>query len=153
MRQTIFISHATPNDNALASWLAARLSSLGYRVWVDLEKLKGGDPFWRDIQAAIREQAVRFLCVVTQTSMTRQGVLNEIAEACSAAKNLNDPRFIIPLRGDFISWDDFPIQLKTLNGIDFSESWHRGLWACWMRSTEMKCRALKATLKFLERHA
>lgn len=127
MRQTIFISHATPDDNILASWLAARLASLGYRVWVDLDQLKGGDPFWRDIQSAIREQAVRFLCVVTQVSVNRQGVLNEIAEACGVAKALKDPRFIIPIRGDGVSWDDFPIQLKTLNGVDFSESWHRGL--------------------------
>ncbi|SEP69499.1 TIR domain-containing protein [Solimonas aquatica] len=126
-RETIFISHATPDDNAIAGWLAARLSSMGYRVWVDLKQLKGGDPFWGDIQAAIRNESNRVLCIVTRNSVDRQGVLNEIAEASSVAKAIRDSRFIIPIRGDEISWDEFPIQLKRLNGIDFSTSWHQGL--------------------------
>lgn len=43
-RQTIFISHATPDDNQFAIWLAMRLLSCGYRVWCDVRNLsKGGD--------------------------------------------------------------------------------------------------------------
>lgn len=36
MKDTIFISHATPTDNIFATWLATKLELCGYKVWVDL---------------------------------------------------------------------------------------------------------------------
>ncbi len=41
----IFISHANPEDNYFASWLATKLNLLGYEVWCDTEELKGGEDF------------------------------------------------------------------------------------------------------------
>lgn len=125
-RSLIFISHARPEDDDLTRWLCGRLTALGYRVWADLEQLLGGDPFWNDIQRAIRHEAARLVVIVTHASCTRQGVLNEIAEASDVARALADPRFIVPLRGDNIPWSDFPIQIKQLNGIDFSSEWTTG---------------------------
>lgn len=52
MRDTIFISHATPEDNDFSIWIASRLEMLGYKVWIDKEGLLGGERFWMTIQKA-----------------------------------------------------------------------------------------------------
>lgn len=124
-RQTIFISHGRPEEDDLTRWLCGRLSARGYRVWADLEQLLGGDPFWTDIQEAIRTQAARFLILVSRTSVTRTGVLNELAEATDVSRLINDERFIIPIKADDLPWSEYPIQLKRLNGLDFSSDWTR----------------------------
>lgn len=41
-RDTVFISHAYPEDNQFTLWLALRLAREGYPVWCDLTKLLGG---------------------------------------------------------------------------------------------------------------
>ncbi len=46
-RDAIFISHATPEDNAFTLWLGGRLTALGYRVFADVLRLKGGDDWER----------------------------------------------------------------------------------------------------------
>ena len=38
MKDTIFISHATPTDNIFAAWLATKLELCGYKVWVDINE-------------------------------------------------------------------------------------------------------------------
>lgn len=43
---TIFISHANPEDNDFVIWLASRLQLLGYKVWVDKEAMLGGEKMW-----------------------------------------------------------------------------------------------------------
>lgn len=53
MRDTIFISHATPEDNEFTIWLASRLELLGYKVWIDKNELLGGEVFWADIEDVI----------------------------------------------------------------------------------------------------
>lgn len=126
-RRLVFISHATPDDNEITRWLCGRLTALGYRVWADLSQLRGGDRFWADIQNAIRNESVRFLAVTSRTSIARNGVLDELAEARDVSAKLKNPNFIIPIRVDDLSWSDFPIQLKQLNGLDFSKDWAVGL--------------------------
>ena len=37
-RDTIFISHATPEDNEFSIWIASRLEMLGYKTWIDKDK-------------------------------------------------------------------------------------------------------------------
>ena len=96
-------------------------------MWADLSQLRGGDRFWTDIQNAIRNESVRFLAVTSRTSIARNGVLDELAEARDVSAKLKDPGFIIPIRVDDIPWSDFPIQLKQLNGLDFSKGWAGGL--------------------------
>ncbi len=122
-RKTIFISHARPDDDELTRWLCGRLSARGYRVWADLKQLLGGDPFWTDIQNTIRFDTIRFIVIVTRTSVTRKGVKDELAEASDISRQINDDRFIIPIKGDDLPWHEFPIQLKQLNGLDFSSDW------------------------------
>lgn len=50
VRDVVFISHASPNDNEFGKWLGARLIGLGDNVWADVFDLKGGTPFWRSIE-------------------------------------------------------------------------------------------------------
>ena len=76
-RQSIFISHATPQDNGFVRWLGARLELAGYSVWHDLGRLKGGDYFWPKIEGAIRNESFRFLAVVSKVSVEKQGVKDE----------------------------------------------------------------------------
>ena len=98
-RDTIFISHATPDDNEFVRWLGARLMGHGYKVWSDVLELKGGTPFWRGIEEALRHRAIKVIYVVSKASIdpNRQGVRNELSVADTMKKTLTDPEFIIPV--------------------------------------------------------
>lgn len=61
MRDTIFISHATPADNDFSIWIASRLEMLGYKVWIDKEGLLGGERFWATIQKALDRSIKSFV--------------------------------------------------------------------------------------------
>jgi hypothetical protein len=128
-RDTIFISHATPDDNDFVRWLGARLMGHGYKVWSDVLELKGGTPFWRGIEEALRHRAVKVIYVVSKASIdpNRQGVRNELSVADTMKKTLADPEFIIPVRIDDTAFGDFPIQVHQLNAIDFARGWGQKL--------------------------
>lgn len=125
IRDTIFICHATPDDNTFVRWLGARLSGHGYRVWADLFELRGGTPFWVTIEEALRQRAIKVIFVVSRQSVdpARSGVRNELSVADTLKKSLGDPEFIIPVRIDDVPFSDFPIQVHQLNAIDFSRDW------------------------------
>ncbi len=97
-RDTIFICHATPDDNDFVRWLGARLTGHGYKVWADMFGLKGGTPFWNTIEDALREHACKVIFVASKASVDpkRQGVRNELSVADAVRKALGDPAFIIP---------------------------------------------------------
>lgn len=124
-RDVVFISHATPQDNDFVKWLGAHLIGLGYNVWADVFELKGGTPFWRSIEEAIRGRAIKVIYVASKSSIspTRTGVRNELSAAEGMGKKLGDPAFIIPVRIDGSDYNDFPIQVTQLNALDFSAGW------------------------------
>lgn len=126
-RQTVFISHANPEDNEFAAWLGTRLIGAGYRVWSDLVRLVGGEPFWRDIGDAIKDHAAVVVLVLSRSSVTKPGVLDEIALAVATSRKLQNPRFIIPVRLDDLPFDEFPEQVIRLNAINFNGNWVDGL--------------------------
>lgn len=128
MRNKIFISHATPDDNEFAAWLATKLELHGYDVWVDIHELNPAADFWKTIESTIRNEAVKFLFVATKisTSGTRDGVIKELAVADQIRKNV-DPEFIVPLRADDVSYGDFSVEIIRLNAIDFYDNWATGL--------------------------
>lgn len=128
MRNKIFISHATPDDNDFTRWLALKLIALGYEVWCDILFLDKGGDFWKDINNAIRENSIKFLLVSSSISVNREGVLKELAVAEKVKKKLQDDKFIIPLIIDEkLSFDDLPPEIIRLNAIDFKNSWALGL--------------------------
>ena len=49
-RSSLFISHANPEDNYFALWLASKLAMLGYKVWVDKRAIKHGSYFTLDYE-------------------------------------------------------------------------------------------------------
>jgi len=123
----IFISHATPEDNEVARWLALRLAAEGYPVWCDLTKLLGGEPFWAEIEKAIRERTCKFLFLASTHSHAKPGTMNELAVADTVKKQLKDDRFIIPVRVDDMDFANANILIHKLNIVDFSSSWIVGL--------------------------
>jgi hypothetical protein len=128
-RDTIFICHATPDDNDFVRWLGARLTGHGYKVWADMFGLKGGTPFWITIEDALREHACKVIYVASKASVDpkRQGVRNELSVADAVRKALNDPAFIIPVRLDDVAFSEFPILVHQLNALDFSQGWGKRL--------------------------
>lgn len=124
-RDTIFICHATPDDNDFVRWIGARLTGHGYKVWADMFGLKGGTPFWNTIEDALREHACKVIYVVSNASVdpARGGVRNELSVADTMRKHLGDPAFIIPVRIDAVAFSDLPILVHQLTAIDFSLSW------------------------------
>jgi hypothetical protein len=134
MRDTIFISHATPEYNTFTIWLASRLELLGYRVWIDKKELLGGEPFWDVIELARRTRAVKFLLVYSKnicyTDGDRQikaGIQKEIDFAKSTMQsNLDLKDFFTILHLDDSSYDLFP-GAKDLNQIPFNQNWGAGL--------------------------
>src|SRR3954467_11521574 len=80
-RDTIFICHASPDDNDFVRWIGTRLTGHGYKIWADLFELKGGSPFWSTIEEALRHHACKMIFVVSAKSVDpdRIGVLNELS--------------------------------------------------------------------------
>jgi len=122
-RTAIFISHATPEDNAFVRWLGAKLSALGYEVWADLFALHGGSDWSRKLEDALRNRALKMLLVCTPDGLEKQGVRNEVEIATAVSKSISDPEFIIPLR---LASYDAPFRIAHLQYIDFSHGWANG---------------------------
>jgi hypothetical protein len=137
MRDTIFLSHATPDDNDFTIWLASRLKMLGYKVWIDKTALIGGEKFWEEIDQTIRNKAAKVLLVYTDSicqkdkngeiipGKLKDGVYKEFSLAESIAKQNKIDDFIILLNKEGVDYNLF-IGADRLNQIPFSENWANG---------------------------
>ena len=117
-RDSIFISHATPEDNAFTLWLGGRLTALGYQVFADVLRLKGGDD-WGILEDVIRNRAKRVLLVATPGGVQKQGVRNEITLAIETARLIKEESFIVPLR---LAAYSPPLQIAHAQYIDFERA-------------------------------
>ncbi|CAM2192456.1 Toll/interleukin-1 receptor domain-containing protein [Paraburkholderia kururiensis] len=124
VRNALFISHATPEDNEFARWLGAKLTAMGYEVWADVMRLHGGIDWARELEQALRQRAVKMLLVCTPSGLEKQGVRNEIEIATGLARQLGDASFILPLR---LEPYDAPFRIAHAQYIDFRKSWASGL--------------------------
>ncbi|MDX2263468.1 MAG: toll/interleukin-1 receptor domain-containing protein [Hyphomicrobiales bacterium] len=124
MREAIFISHASPEDNVFTLWLGAKLTNMGFEVWADVLSLQGGDDWQRKLEDAIRFRACKVLLVANEISVGKQGVRNEIQIASDTGRRIGDGEFIIPLR---LRNFDAPFLIAHAQYIDFSSSWAKGL--------------------------
>jgi hypothetical protein len=126
MRDTIFISHSNPEDNDFTLWLATRLQLAGYKVWCDQIELIGGEKHWDDIQYILDNKAAKFILVESNTTFSKEGVLDEFDHAKTIAKQYELKDFIIPIR-----IEDTPfnarIGLSRYNHIDAIGLWAKGL--------------------------
>ncbi|QUL99306.1 MAG: toll/interleukin-1 receptor domain-containing protein [Candidatus Fermentithermobacillus carboniphilus] len=126
-RDELFISHATPEDNKFAAWLASQLMLHGYKVWCDIIRLKGGQISWQVIDAKIKE-AGKFLLVISSKSRHKEGVLNEVETALAVEKKSSSlHNFVIPLIIDGLPYDEMPIQVRRRQAIRFNDGWASGL--------------------------
>ena len=131
MRDTLFISHATPQDNDFSIWLASRLEMLGYRTWIDKKGLLGGEVFWQTIQNTIKNDAIKILFVYSENirdvnDNLKSGIDKELSYAESIANEEQIKDFIIPLRIDNSQFNAF-IGSNRLNHIPFETNWADGL--------------------------
>jgi len=134
MRETIFISHATPEDNEFTIWLASRLELMGYQVWIDKKELLGGETFWETIEQAVKDTAVKFLLVYSHhicypdgQNVVKAGIQKEIDFARQVINDRPELKdFFIILHLDDAGYDLFP-GAKDLNQIPFQENWAEGL--------------------------
>lgn len=124
LRETIFISKATPEDDEFALWLAPRLEAAGYMVFADVLSLQGGDRWRKVVTNTLQNNATKMLLCCRDSSLAKNGVQEEIGIAEDVAKELQDPRFIIPLR---LERHKKIFGIGELQRIDFLGSWARGL--------------------------
>ena len=123
-RPAIFISHAAPEDNTFTLWLGAKLAALGYEVWADVLRLRGGDDWQRKLEHALRHRAAKVLLVANPRAVDKQGVRNEIQIASDVARKIGDQEFIIPLR---LAPFEAPFLIAHAQYIDFQRGWAGGL--------------------------
>ena len=122
-RTAVFISHSTPEDNAFVRWLGAKLTALGYEVWADVMRLRGGSDWSRELEEALRLRAAKVLVVCTPSGLDKQGVRNEIEMASGLARQLGDREFIIPLR---LEPYESPFRIAQAQYVDFTGGWGPG---------------------------
>lgn len=124
IRDTLFISKATPGDDAFILWLAPRLEAAGFRVFADIFGLDGGDEWRGKLTQSLQDDAVKMLLCCSNETLGRRGVKEEIAIAEDLSRDLGDPNFIIPLRiRDFKKL----FGIGGIQYIDFKARWADGL--------------------------
>ena len=124
IRNVVFISKATPGDDEFALWLAPKLEAEGYTVFADILSLDAGTRWRREVTKALQERSIKMLLCCRNSSLASEGVQEEIGIAHDLAKELKDPKFIIPLRLE-------PFKklfgIGELQYVDFVRGWAEGL--------------------------
>jgi hypothetical protein len=92
----------------------------GYKVWIDKNKLIGGEEFWDEIGTKIKDETIKFIVILSGNSIDKSGVKDEIAFAKTVEKEQNLSDFILPLLKEQVS---LHITLNRKNYIDFTENW------------------------------
>lgn len=123
-RTKLFISKATPGDDAFALWLATRLEAEGYEVFADILDLDAGDGWRRKITASLQDKAVKMLLCCSDETLSRAGVMEEIEIASDLVRSIPDPNFIIPLK---LKRYKKVFGIAGLQYIDFEDGWAQGL--------------------------
>ena len=123
-RNVLFLSKATPGDDEFVLWLAPRLEAEGYTVFADILSLEPGTRWRKEITRTLQERGVKMLLCCRDSTLASEGVQEEIGIADDLVKELNDPKFIIPLRLE-------PFKklfgIGELQRIDFTRGWADGL--------------------------
>jgi hypothetical protein len=123
-RPALFISHAAPEDNVFTLWLGAKLAAMGYEVWADVLRLRGGNDWQRKLEHALRHRSRKVLLVANPKAVDKQGVRNEIQIASDVARKIGDKEFVIPLR---LAPFEAPFLIAHAQYIDFQRGWAAGL--------------------------
>lgn len=126
-RDTIFIGHATPEDNEFTLWLQSKLIGEGYKCECDLSFLIGGEAdYWKSLQDFLEKQTIKYILVVSDITFEKAGVLDEWEQCKSIEKQLNLKDFIIPVKIDKAPFNA-RIGLNRRNIVIFENNWATGL--------------------------
>jgi tetratricopeptide (TPR) repeat protein len=96
----LFLSHSTADDGFVRE-LREALADFGLEVWIDSRQLKGGDPLWSEVAAAI-EAAAGLVVLVSPAAFQSNWVINELKHGLKVQAE----------RGR----DAFPVILLALDG-------------------------------------
>lgn len=121
-RDTILITHANPEDNSVTSWFASKLAMAGYKVWIDLDGLRGGADFWDVIDDQLRNRTIKQIVLISK-HIDKQGVKKELAIGDIVGKQLGDTDFMIPIRVDDHPFAEFPPELVRRNAHNAFPNW------------------------------
>lgn len=119
-RDTILIDHV-PADEAVATWLARRLSLAGYRTWCRGTAPLAGENADETVRTLLEARATCYLPVVTHASLADSVFL----ERCTIAGTKDD--FVLPCNARVGPEARVPSRLAKLVSADFSASWNIGL--------------------------
>lgn len=117
----LFISYAS-EDRTFAEWLARKLASAGYAVWLDTLKMLGGEPWPQTIDTALNRSG-RLLALMSANSIEKDLPVSERTKGLSIGRERKIADFVIPLRLDDAKWD---WTLHNHTGIPFHEGWAAG---------------------------
>lgn len=110
MEYDIFISYSRV-DTPIVDQFVDKLTEAGYRVWIDRERVLGGDLFAAKLEEGIEKSSL-FVFFSSKNSNRSKWIVKEISHAFSLG------RVIIPIKID--DHDDFGIAINFyLSGIDF----------------------------------
>ncbi len=122
-RNLIFISYAY-EDEVFALWLARKLASFGYGVWIDQLKILGGESWVDEVEEALRERSFRVLAVLSKDSLKKPNPKKERTLALQLEKKWELKDFLITLNVDRTEAD---WTLSDISWIPFYEGWNHGL--------------------------
>ena len=125
-RDHLFISYAY-EDVTFARWLALRLTSEGFKVWIDQFKLLGGESWPRDIDKAIKTRTFRVLGLLSKHSIDKPNPVKERTLALSIAKQPGREGFLIPINVDGLAPTELDWLTSDINFVQFGHSWSDGL--------------------------
>jgi len=126
-RDTIFIGHATPEDNEFTLWLQSKLIGEGYNCECDLSFLLGGEAdYWKDLQDFLETQTLKYILVVSNVTFKKEGVLDEWEHCKSIERQYKLKDFIIPIKIDDSPFNS-RIGLNRRNLVVFENNWATGL--------------------------
>lgn len=126
-RDTIFIGHATPEDNDFTLWLQSKLIGEGYKCECDLSFLIGSESdYWKSLQAFLEEKTIKYILVVSEVTFEKSGVLDEWEHCKSIEKQQKINDFIIPVKIDRAPFNA-RIGLNRRNIVIFENNWATGL--------------------------
>ena len=123
-RDVVFISKATPGDDEFVLWLAPRLEEAGYTVFADILSLEPGERWRKVITNTLQTRAIKMLLCCRDITLAKDNVQEEIGIALDLARDLPDPKFIIPLR---LEPYRKVLGIGELQYVDFVRGWADGL--------------------------
>lgn len=123
-RDIVFISKATPEDDEFVMWLAPKLEAAGYRVFADILNLEAGERWRKTLTKTLQTRAIKMILLCTDIGLDKDGVQEEIGIATDVSREIDDPKFILPIR---LKRFKRVFGIGELQYINFEKSWADGL--------------------------